>query len=449
MYIYNSLTNQKEEFVPIEPGKVKMYVCGPTVYNHIHIGNARPVIFFDVVRRFFEYIGYEVTYVSNITDVDDKIIAQAQKEQVPETEIAKKYTDAYLRELGRLDVKPYQLMPRVTENMDQIIGFIQGLIDVGYAYEVDGDVYFRVKNLKDYGKLSNQATENLEVGARITDHQKKENPLDFTLWKRTTEGIQWDSPWGKGRPGWHTECVTMIHDHLGPIIDIHGGGSDLKFPHHENEIAQSEAIVHTPLANFWMHNGRLMMDEEKMSKSLGNVILLKDFLDNYSGNVLRYFMLVTHYRQPINYTDEAITQAEKEMRKIESAYRMLQHKLDYFGSPEPIEDPVVNELRNEFVEVMKDDFNTPNAITVLQKLLKEINVNLRKPQYNEEELSHLNGLYQLLNEFLNVLGLRLNIPHLTEDDIEIIRLKEEARNNKDYETADRYREQLQKKGINL
>ena len=450
MYIYNSLTNKKEEFVPIEPGKVTMYVCGPTVYNHIHIGNARPVIFFDVVRRFFEYIGYEVTYVSNITDVDDKIIDQALKEQVPETEIAEKYTEAYVRELRRLGIKPYHLMPQVTDHMDHIISFIEGLIEKDFAYEIDGDVYFRIDKLKDYGKLSNQTTEHLEVGARITDHAKKENPLDFTLWKKTDVGIQWDSPWGKGRPGWHTECVTMIHKHLGHLIDIHGGGADLKFPHHENEMAQSEAIAHTHLANYWMHNGRLMMDEEKMSKSLGNVVLLRDFLDQYDGNILRYFMLSTHYRQPINYTENAIQQAEKEIKKIQLTYQMLTHKLDFFAADvEKIETDILKEIKAEFIKVMSDDFNTPNAITTLQKLLKEINKKIRKRTFTTEELAELKGLSERLSELLNVFGFDIEVTHLTEEDKKMIRLREAARKNKDFESADRYRAILQEKGINI
>lgn len=450
MYIYNSLTNKKEEFVSIEPGKVTMYVCGPTVYNHIHIGNARPVIFFDVVRRFFEYIGYEVTYVSNITDVDDKIIDQALKEQVPETEIAEKYTEAYVRELRRLGIKPYHLMPQVTDHMDHIISFIEGLIEKDFAYEIDGDVYFRIDKLKDYGKLSNQTTEHLEVGARITDHAKKENPLDFTLWKKTDVGIQWDSPWGKGRPGWHTECVTMIHKHLGHLIDIHGGGADLKFPHHENEMAQSEAIAHTHLANYWMHNGRLMMDEEKMSKSLGNVVLLRDFLDQYDGNILRYFMLSTHYRQPINYTENAIQQAEKEINKIQSTYQMLTHKLDFFAADvEKIETDILKEIKAEFIKVMSDDFNTPNAITTLQKLLKEINKKIRKRTFTTEELAELKGLSERLSELLNVFGFDIEVTHLTEEDKKMIRLREAARKNKDFESADRYRAILQEKGINI
>lgn len=450
MYIYNSLTNKKEEFVPLEPNKVKMYVCGPTVYNHIHIGNARPIIFFDVVRRFLEYLGYQVVHVSNITDVDDRIIEQAGREHVSETEIARKYTEAYVTELKRLGVKPYHHMPKVTDHMNHIIQFIEELIAKGFAYEVEGDVYFRISKLKDYGKLSNQALEHLEVGARITDHDKKENPLDFTLWKKTDKGIQWDSPWGQGRPGWHTECVTMIHHHLGPIIDIHGGGSDLKFPHHENEIAQSEAVAHTPLAKYWMHNGRLMIDEEKMSKSLGNVILLKDFLNQYDGNVLRYFMLSTHYRQPLNYTDEAIRQAQKEIEKVTSAYQFLTHKLDFFDPDgNETETPELKALKDEFIAALSDDFNTPNAISTLQTLLKTINRKIRRSQLTKAELMELRGMRRLLQTFLEVLGFSIAVTHLTEEDKTLIRLKEEARKNKNYELADQYRAQLQKKGIYL
>jgi cysteinyl-tRNA synthetase len=453
MYIYNSLTNQKEIFIPLEKNKVKMYVCGPTVYNHVHIGNARPVIFFDVVRRFFEYIGYEVTYVSNITDVDDKIIREAIKENVDETVISKKFTEAFLTEVNRLNCLHYHNNPKVTEYMDKIIHFIEQLVQNGYAYESDGDVYFRVTKLNNYGRLSNQATEHLEVGARITNHDKKESPLDFTLWKKTDVGIKWDSPWGQGRPGWHTECVAMIHDTLGEKIDIHGGGSDLMFPHHENEIAQSEALVHTSLANYWMHNGRLMIDDEKMSKSLGNFILLKDFLDKYDQNILRFFMLSTHYRQPINYTFDNIEQSEKEIEKLGTVIKSLQHKLELNDVEIDKHIQAVNHVKEaivrEFTEALEDDFNTPNAITSIQKLVKEINKRTRKNQFTEEELLELTTLHQTMVELLNVLGIKYKIPSLTKEDIEIIQKRDQARLNKDFDLADHYRKQLQDKGINI
>lgn len=452
MLLYNSLTNKKEPFIPIEANKVKMYVCGPTVYNYVHIGNARPVIFFDVVRRYFEYLGYEVTYVSNITDVDDKIINAAIRENVPETEIAKKYTEAFLSQVAMLNCGHYDHNPKVTEYMDEIIDFIARLIEKGYAYEVDGDVYFRVTKLDNYGRLSNQATEQLEIGARITDHHKKENPLDFTLWKKTNQGIKWASPWGEGRPGWHTECVAMINDTLGAKIDIHGGGADLMFPHHENEIAQSEALNHSSLANYWLHNGRLLIDNEKMSKSLGNFVLLKDFLENYDPMVLRILMLLTHYRQPINYTEELVQLAQNEANKYLQALKTLKHKLQYHGVNlnEKVQNtPSVEVIIQAFKAAMDDDFNTPNAFTALQTLIKEANKSVRKQSFTPEELEDLLLYYQTLECLLDVLGIAFAIEDLTDEDKELIRLRDEARKNKDFQLADQYREKLMNRGINI
>jgi cysteinyl-tRNA synthetase len=451
MIIYNSLTNQKEQFIPIVENKVKMYVCGPTVYNHVHIGNARPVIFFDVVRRYFEYRGYEVTYVSNITDVDDKIIQAAINENVDESVISKRYTEAFLYEINRLDCLHYDLNPKVTEYMDKIIVFIEKLIEEGYAYISEQDVYFRVTKLESYGRLSNQEIEHLEIGARITDHSKKENPLDFTLWKKTKLGVKWDSPWGPGRPGWHTECVAMINDTLGNKIDIHGGGSDLMFPHHENEIAQSEAVSHTSLANYWMHNGRLMIEDEKMSKSLGNFIMLKDFLNRYDQRVLRYFMLSTHYRQPINYTLENIEQAEKEVEKLEALFKTLHYKLDlhFFLDNKAGNKDDYQIIVSEFEKALDDDFNTPNAMTAIQKLVKIINKNIRKGNYTTEELMDLSILHKIFRQFLQVLGLGFNVDRLNDEDREQIRLRDEARKNKNYLEADQYRDFLSSKGINI
>jgi cysteinyl-tRNA synthetase len=453
MKIFNSLTNNKEEFKTIEPKKVKMYVCGPTVYNYIHIGNARPVIFFDVVRRYFDYIGYDVTFVSNITDVDDKIIKAAIENNITEQEVASRFTQAFLEDVNQLNCKPFDINPKVTEYMDKIIDFIHKLVDKGYAYEVEGDVYFRVNHIKEYGQLSNQETEHLEVGARITEHSKKENPLDFTLWKKTTVGIQWDSPWGMGRPGWHTECVAMIHDTLGEVVDIHGGGSDLKFPHHENEIAQSQAIANTNLANYWLHNGRLMIDNEKMSKSLGNFIRLKDFLAHFDYRILRLFMLSTHYRQPLNYTEENIDAMAKEIEKIEGTRKQLQFKLDLNQFLDQDISGYTNEfileVENEFKDAMEDDFNTPNAITALIKLMKEINKSIRKSTFSQEELNYLKALHNTFNTFLNVLGINFEIEQLSSEVKDLIKKRDEARQNKDFELADKCRNILQDKGINI
>lgn len=303
MLIYNTYTRQKEEFKPIEENKVKMYICGPTVYNYVHIGNARPVLFFDLVHRYFNYLGYEVDYVSNVTDVDDKIINRAIEEEVTEAEIAKKYLEYFLECNQLLNALPFNKMPKVTENMEEMIDFIHALVERGYAYAVEGDVYFRIDKVREYGQLSGKRIEELEVGARIAEDSKKENPLDFVLWKKTDKGITWDSPWGAGRPGWHTECVVMIQKEFKGKIDIHGGGTDLQFPHHENEIAQSLCMHGHSIANYWMHVGRLGLNNEKMSKSLGNVINVKDLIEKIDANAFRLFMLSVHYRQPINYTE--------------------------------------------------------------------------------------------------------------------------------------------------
>jgi cysteinyl-tRNA synthetase len=453
MYIFNSLTNKKEEFKTIEKNKVKMYVCGPTVYNFIHIGNARPVIFFDVVKRYLEYKGYEVTYVSNITDVDDKIINEAIKNNVSEQEISTKYTKAFLEDIERLNVQQYDINPKVTNYMSKIIEFIVELEKKGFAYEVNGDVYFAVNKIESYGQLSNQETEYLEIGARITEHSKKENPLDFTLWKKTNIGIQWDSPWGKGRPGWHTECVAMIHDTLGGLIDIHGGGSDLKFPHHENEIAQSCAICNSTLANYWMHNGRLMINDEKMSKSLGNFIMLKDFLNNYDYRILRLLMLSTHYRQPLNYTIENIEFIKGEIEKINSSLKQIQYKLDlnnYLDVDIKYEsnDFCANIIK-EFNSYMDDDFNTANVITVITKLMKEVNRVVRIANYSDHDLLHMLSLYKVYKVILDIFGINFIIERLDLETKEMIKKRDTARNAKDYATADKLRRDLQEKGINI
>lgn len=449
MYIYNSLTNKKEKFTTLEPNKVKMYVCGPTVYNYIHIGNARPVIFFDVVKRYFEHRGYEVTYVSNITDVDDRIINKAKEEKISEKEVAEKYKAAFINNVKDLNCLDYDINPSVMEYMDEIIAFIKELQDLGYAYEVDGDVYFSVDKISSYGELSNQQTENLEIGARITEHHKKRNPLDFTLWKKTDEGIKWDSPWGLGRPGWHTECVAMIHNTIGPIIDIHGGGTELKFPHHENEIAQSLAKSNTTLAKYWMHNGSLMVNNEKMSKSLGNFILINDFLAKYDYRVLRLFMLSTHYRQPLNYTQEAIENIKNEVDKIEASLKSLQYKLDFHDYLKDDKESVENEYIKMFNEAMDDDFNTANAITVLMTLIKEVNKVTRKQEFIQEELEYMLELYYTYKKIIQVFGIDFSIMRLNDEIKDLIREREEARKLKDYAKADEIRAILIGKGINI
>ena len=321
MKLYNSLTNKKEEFRPIEEGKVSIYACGPTVYNDMHVGNVRPQVVFDVLRRFFIYLGYDVKYVSNFTDVDDKIINKANEENTTIDVISKRYIKSVEDDLTALHVYDYPIIhPTCTEHMDDIIEFIDGLIKKGFAYESNGDVYFRVRKLKDYGKLSNRNIEDLEVGARIEKNEIKEDPLDFTLWKKRKEGeVYWDSPWSEGRPGWHIECSTMIKSIFGGTIDIHCGGEDLKFPHHENEIAQSEALMDKPLAHYWLHNGMINIENVKMSKSLGNFLYAKDFLEKESGEVLRFFILNAHYRKPLNFNAEAIEAAKTSLRRLKNS----------------------------------------------------------------------------------------------------------------------------------
>ena len=372
MKLFNSLTNQKEEFVPIKKGEVSIYVCGPTVYNYVHIGNTRPMIVFDILRRTFEYLGYKVTFVSNFTDVDDKIIKAAKEEGVSEKELTDKYIKAYEDVRRGLNLLFPTYAPRVTETMQPIIDFIAGLVEQGYAYEVDGDVYFRVTKIHEYGMLSGIKIEDLIAGAseRVDDNDKKESSTDFALWKKTDEGIQFDSPWSKGRPGWHTECVVMINDIFeNGRIDIHGGGQDLKFPHHENEIAQSMACHHHPIAHIWMHNQMININNQKMSKSLGNVLWAKDLLEQLGCNVYKWLMLSTHYRNPLNFTDEVLNNVKKEVEKVEniikqvSLYLQIQHidHKDYYKN-----------IVDQMVEALSDDLNTSLALSQILGHIKEL-----------------------------------------------------------------------------
>ena len=435
MRIYNSLTDKVEEFKPIEEGKVTMYVCGPTVYNYVHIGNMRPVMTFDMVYNYFKYLGYDVTYASNFTDVNPKIITAAKELGITEREVADKFIKAYLNDLESYNCSTIDYRPRVIENMENIYNFITKLIEKDMAYEVDGDVYFRVDRIKDYGVLSNQDTEELVAGARVEVDEKKESPLDFALWRKTTEGEQFDSPWGKGIPGWHTECVVMINALFGTKIDIHGGGVDLKFPHHENEIAQSEALNDNHLANYWMHNGHINLDGEKMSKSLGNFILAKDFIKEHSANEIKIALFKTHYRLPLNFTEDLFNEAAIVDKKIYDALRQANLNLQINGieTGKVTKDEKIN-------EIMDEDFNTPNLITYLNDLIKELNTKLR----SKEDIVETYDKIQLIN---TILGLKYDLPVLTEDDKKLYNEWLEARNNKDFETADKLRAQLMEKGI--
>lgn len=450
--IYNSLTRKKEKFKPLVENEVKMYVCGPTVYNYIHIGNARPAIVFDTVRRYFEYKGYNVTYVLNFTDVDDKIINASKETGMSVAELTNRFIDAYLKDVEALGVKRATYHPRVTETIDEIIEFIEGLIEKGYAYEADGDVYFKARKFKEYGKLSAQSIDELRVGARIRVGEKKEDPLDFALWKKAKEGeIAWDSPWGKGRPGWHIECSAMAKKYLGKTIDIHAGGQDLTFPHHENEIAQSEALNEQPFANYWMHNGYININNEKMSKSLGNFILTKDIIQKYDPMVVRFFMLSVHYRNPINFTDELLESAKNGLERIRIAYENLEHRKQVSADLGIETEKWIERIEKHekaFIEAMDDDFNTANAITVLFDLAKDANLYLTENQTN---IKVIDIFQEKMDTILQVLGITLpKTEELLDEEIEkLIAERNEARKRKDFQRADEIRDQLRKQKIIL
>ena len=419
-----------------------MYVCGPTVYNYPHIGNMRPVVVFDTLRRFLTYVGYDVTYVSNYTDVDDKIIKAAKQEGKSEKELTDFYIKEFEKTVKGIGSQVPTITPRVTEYMDKIIAYIDNLVKIGAAYEKDGDVYFRVENIKDYGKLSGINVDDLRVGARVEENSQKESPLDFALWKKTEEGIKWDSPWGKGRPGWHTECCVMIDTIFpGDHIDIHGGGYDLKFPHHENEIAQAEATHHSKIAHFWMHNAFINFGNEKMSKSLGNVVLAKDMIAQYSGLVTRLVILNAHYRQAVNFTEETVKEAQQEAQKMQMAYKQAALKLQ--SNKINIEEGKPTYI-GKFIEALANDLNTANALAELYNVLKEINQQIRT---KETDFKVLNDLFKTLTDMFYVLG--LDITYVKFDD-NISRLYEEylqSKENKDFAKSDEIRKLLTTKGV--
>ena len=451
--LYNTLTRQKETFKPIEPGKVKMYVCGPTVYNYIHIGNARPAINYDVVRRYFEYRGYEVEYVSNFTDVDDKLIKRSHELNEPVPVIADRFIDAFYEDIGALNVKKATSNPRVMNHMDDIIEFIQQLVDEGYAYESNGDVYFRTRQFKDYGKLSHQSIDDLKVGARIESGEAKEDALDFTLWKEAKPGeISWDSPFGKGRPGWHIECSVMAYHELGATIDIHAGGTDLQFPHHENEIAQSEAHNHAPFANYWMHNGFININNEKMSKSLGNFVLVHDIIKEIDPDVLRFFMISVHYRSPINYDLELVDAARKGLERIRNSYQALEERAELTTNVEDQEHYLteIDAILNNFETVMDDDFNTANAITAWYDLAKLANKYLLEQTTSTRVIARLMEVNEIFSDVLGVPLKGKESEALLDADIEaLIEEREEARKAKNFARADEIRDELKAQNIIL
>lgn len=452
MKFFNTLTRYKEEFIPLEKGKVKMYACGPTVYNYFHIGNARTFMVFDALRNYLEYRGFDVTFVQNFTDVDDKIIKKAKEEGVSPKEISEKYIKEYFYDAETLGIKKADIHPKVTENVDEIIKFVKELEDKGYAYESEGDVYFNVSKFEKYGKLSKQSLEDLQSGARIEINKQKKNPLDFVLWKSAKPGEpSWESPWGEGRPGWHIECSAMSKKYLGETIDIHGGGGDLVFPHHENELAQSEAISGKSFANYWLHVGYLNVDNKKMSKSLNNFFTPREIAKEFNLENLRFFMLSAHYRNPINFSRELLEAAKSGLDRLYNGKNNLEYLLENAKDIEPseVEEKWAEDLYNfkeEFNKVMDDDFNTADGIAVIFDLIKDINTNVSE----NTSKKILKKSYSLFMELTSVLGLLNKNEEVLDEEIEkLIEERQKARKEKNFKLADEIRDNLKENGIVL
>ena len=453
MKVYNTLTRQKEELVPITPGEVKMYACGPTVYNYIHIGNARPLCIFDILRRYLEYRGYKVNFVQNFTDIDDKIIKRANEEGVEFSEVSEKYIDEFWKDAKGLNVRQANVHPKATENIDNIINIISTLIDKGYAYEAQGDVYFSPKNFDGYGKLSHQPLEELEAGARIMVGEVKREPMDFAVWKAAKPGEpSWDSPWGKGRPGWHIECSAMVCRYLGETIDIHCGGQDLIFPHHENEIAQSECFTGKSFANYWMHNGYINVDNVKMSKSLGNFFTVRDVAEKYGYEPIRYLLISSQYRSPINYSAEIIEQCSAALNRLYTCRDSIDFELKNAADAAHDGDDAVIEgfskYREQFITAMDDDLNTADAIAAIFELVRDINTNVVGKGSSKKLCEAAAGIF---DELTDVLGLVYNRKtEELDDDIEkLIEARTQARKYKNWAEADRIRDELKARGIVL
>ena len=476
MRFYNTMSNKIEEFKTIEDGKVKMYVCGPTVYNYIHLGNARPIIVFDTLARYFKYRGYDVTYIQNFTDVDDKIIKRSNEEGISVEQVTEKYIEGFFEDIEPLNISDDIIRPKVTENIPEIIEIIKKLINEGFAYEKEGNVFFEVKKFEEYGRLSNQKIDEVEIGARVNVMEEKNNPLDFALWKRKKEGEPyWDSPWGQGRPGWHIECSAMAKKYLGDTFDIHGGGQDLIFPHHENEIAQSRCAYHGNFANYWLHNGFIQVNGDKMSKSLGNFFLLREILGKFSGNVVRLFILGTHYRKPINFSMDNIEDSRKTLKNIVTAMNGFSEIIEKFSDKVPHKGEIsdntgnnginefkekVDELDRQFIEAMDEDMNTPQALAAIFDQLKEtkrFSVNVS----NKEEAEALKYSYNSLKKKIeDVLGIVINVEEesgnlknndkLTGNLIELlIKLRADARKEKNFKLSDEIRDNLKELGIEI
>lgn len=452
MKIFNTLSRSKEDFVPVDPNEVKIYACGPTVYNYIHIGNARPLCVFDVLRRYMEYRGYNVKFVQNFTDVDDKIIKRANEENSTFEEISKKYIDEFWIDAHGLNFKDATVHPKATENIDEIIEIIKSLEKKGYAYAVDGDVYYRTSKFKGYGKLSHQPIDDLQSGARIAVGEKKEDPLDFALWKAAKEGEPyWDSPWGKGRPGWHIECSAMNKRYLGNTIDIHCGGQDLIFPHHENEIAQSEAANDAMFSKYWMHNGYINVDNVKMSKSLGNFKTVREIADVYGYEVIRYFLISSHYRSPINYNLEIIEQCKSALERLYNCRESLDFAVKNASTDIPDDEEIIKLIdsrKEQFITAMDDDLNTADGIAAIFDLVSDINTKIINKDVSKNVCT---AAADMFDELTGVLGLVYNRKSnsLDEEIEKLIEERQQARANKDWATADRIRDELKAQGITL
>ncbi len=449
MKIYNTLTRQKEEFVPLKSGEVKIYACGPTVYNYIHIGNARPICVFDVLRRYFEYCGYKVTFCQNFTDVDDKIIRKANEEGVSSSEISERFIKEYQKDAAGLNVREADVHPKVTQNIDKIIDIVQTLVEKGYAYASNGDVYFRAKKFKEYGKLSHMPLEDLEAGARIDVSEQKEDPMDFALWKAAKPGEPfWESPWGKGRPGWHIECSAMARTYLGKTIDIHCGGQDLIFPHHENEIAQSECANGQCFARYWMHNGYINVDNRKMSKSLNNFFTTRDVAEKYGYEPIRFLMLQAHYRSPINYSVEIIEQCRAALERLYSCRDNIDFVLEDAQSG-AVSDSVRNtaeHCRQSFLDAMEDDLNTADAIAALFDLVRDINTLLGSGNAVKEEIILLRDLFDELTGVLGLVYNRKKKDEVPQEILELVQKRQAARASKNFAEADRLRDEITARG---
>ena len=454
MKLYNTLTRTKEEFIPLEEGKVKMYVCGPTVYNYIHIGNARPFIMFDTLRRYLQYKGYDVTFVQNFTDVDDKIIKRGHEEGISPEDVANKYINEYFVDADGLGIQRADVHPRVTDNIQQIIDFVKDLEDKGYAYEVNGDVYFDTKKFEGYGKLSKQNQDELEAGARIEVNSQKRHPMDFVLWKSKKEGEPgWNSPWGEGRPGWHIECSVMSNRYLGETIDIHAGGQDLKFPHHENEIAQSEARSGKNFSNYWLHNEYINVNNEKMSKSLGNFFTVREIAEIFDLEVVRLFMLSTHYRNPINFSDEILNQSKAGLERLYNAKEKALFTINNLEDSKMTEEEAklqdeLASFRQKFIDAMDDDVNTADAVSAIFELAKFMNSNVTEKS-SKEFAQKVIDEFNELTSVLNIVNKDQKEDILDEEIEQLIAQRTEAKKNKNFQLADEIRQQLLDKGIVL